>query len=157
MPDAGPERPAALAAQVCPSPLPPTLIDAPAAGTFVAAASRPGGTLLDTGAGLPAQPIGIAVAQVFGVDAAALDGGTRGRAEVALARQAAMYLAHVACEKTLTEVGRMFARDRTTVAHACAVIEDRRDDPMFDRVIELLELVVRALTAPRRVCQSYRG
>lgn len=100
--------------------------------------------------GLPfTQPIGVAVAQVFGVDAAAIDQGTRGRAEVALARQVAMYLAHVACEMSLTDVGRMFSRDRTTVAHACAVIEDRRDDPMFDRAIELLEMVVKALAAAR--------
>ncbi|MEQ1711536.1 MAG: helix-turn-helix domain-containing protein [Hyphomicrobium sp.] len=95
------------------------------------------------------QPIGVAVAQVFGVDAAAIDAETRGRAEVALARQVAMYLAHVACGISLTDVGRMFSRDRTTVAHACAVIEDRRDDQMFDRAIELLELVVRALARVR--------
>lgn len=97
-------------------------------------------------AGIPfTQPIGAAVAQVFGVDAAALDTETRGRAEVALARQVAMYLAHVACGMSLTDVGRMFSRDRTTVAHACAVIEDRRDDKVFDRAIELLEMVVSAL------------
>lgn len=92
------------------------------------------------------QPIGAAVAQVFGVDAAAIDIETRGRARVALARQVAMYLAHVTCGMSLTDVGRMFSRDRTTVAHACAVIEDRRDDPRFDRAIELLEMVVHALT-----------
>ncbi len=95
------------------------------------------------------QPIGVAVAQVFGVDAAAIDAETRGPAEVALARQVAMYLAHVACGISLTDVGRMFSRDRTTVAHACAVIEDRRDDQIFDRAIELLELVVRALARVR--------
>lgn len=100
--------------------------------------------------GMPfTQPIGVAVAQVFGVDAAAIDAETRGRAEVALARQVAMYLAHVACGKSLTDVGRMFSRDRTTVAHACAVIEDKRDDKVFDRAIELLEMVVAALTRIR--------
>lgn len=100
--------------------------------------------------GIPfTQPIGVAVAQVFGVDAAAIDAETRGRAEVALARQVAMYLAHVACGMSLTDVGRMFSRDRTTVAHACAVIEDRRDDKVFDRAIELLEMVVAALARVR--------
>lgn len=100
--------------------------------------------------GIPfTQPIGVAVAQVFGVDAAAIDAETRGRAEVALARQVAMYLAHVACGISLTDVGRMFSRDRTTVAHACAVIEDRRDDQVFDRAIELLETVVKALARVR--------
>jgi hypothetical protein len=33
------------------------------------------------------------------------------------------------------------------VAHACGVIEDRRDDPMFDRALDLLEWVVPALVS----------
>jgi chromosomal replication initiation ATPase DnaA len=33
---------------------------------------------------------------------------------------------------SLTEVGHLFDRDRTTVAHACSLVEDRRDDPDFD-------------------------
>jgi chromosomal replication initiation ATPase DnaA len=89
------------------------------------------------------------IACVFGVGDKDLKRGSRGRANVALARQAAMYLAHVACELSLTEVGLLFDRDRTTVAHACGVIEDRRDDRVFDRVIDLLERSVRALLAPR--------
>lgn len=89
------------------------------------------------------------VAQVFGVKDCDLRRATRGRAKVARARQVAMYLAHVACGMSLTEVGRLFARDRTTVAHACSVVEDGRDDPMFDRVMELLEQVVDALLSPR--------
>lgn len=89
------------------------------------------------------------VAQVFGVKDCDLRRATRGRAKVARARQVAMYLAHVACGMSLTEVGRTFARDRTTVAHACGVVEDGRDDPMFDRVMELLEQVVDTLLSPR--------
>ena len=53
---------------------------------------------------------------------------------------------------TLTEVGQVFARDRTTVAHACTRVEDLRDDPAFDRALELLESVMRMLvpsSAPR--------
>lgn len=68
---------------------------------------------------------------------------------MARARQVAMYLAHVACGMSLTEVGRTFARDRTTVSHACGVIEDGRDDPTFDRTLELLEQVVYALLNAR--------
>ena len=34
---------------------------------------------------------------------------------------------------------KLFARDRTTVAHACCVIENRRDNAAFDRTIDLLE------------------
>jgi chromosomal replication initiation ATPase DnaA len=89
------------------------------------------------------------IACVFDVGDKELKRASRGRANVALARQTAMYLAHVACELNLTEVGVLFDRDRTTVAHACGVIEDRRDDRVFDRVIDLLERAVRALLAPR--------
>ncbi|MGE0024726.1 MAG: hypothetical protein AB7S70_13975, partial [Hyphomicrobium sp.] len=52
---------------------------------------------------------------------------------------------HVSCGLSLTDVGQVFSRDRTTVAHACAVIEDRRDDPAFDRALELMEWIVPTL------------
>lgn len=87
-----------------------------------------------------------AVVQVFGIAGHDLRRTTRGRARVALARQVAMYLAHVGCGLSLTETGRLFGRDRTTVAHACGVIEDRRDDPVFDRALDLLEWAVPALS-----------
>ena len=89
--------------------------------------------------------IDAAVAQVFGLTAKQLTSSTRGQAKAALARQVAMYVTHVSCGMNLTDVGTLFARDRTTVSHACAVVEDRRDDPVFDRVLELLEWIVREL------------
>jgi hypothetical protein len=89
--------------------------------------------------------IDAAIGEVFGVAGADLSAPSRGKAPVALARQAAMYLAHVSCGLSLTDVGAVFSRDRTTVAHACAVIEDRRDDPVFDRALELLEWIVPTL------------
>src|SRR2546425_396187 len=70
-----------------------------------------------------------AVSRVFVVASADLWSGTRGRPRVAFARQVAMYLAHVAWGLSLTEVGYVFSRDRTTVAHACSLVEDLRDDP----------------------------
>ncbi|MDX2259427.1 MAG: helix-turn-helix domain-containing protein [Hyphomicrobiaceae bacterium] len=91
------------------------------------------------------QAIESAVAQVFGVFETDLRLATRGRVNVAFARQVAMYLAHVGRGLTLTEVGRMFERDRTTVAYACALIEDRRDEELFDRVLELLERITAEL------------
>jgi len=39
----------------------------------------------------------------------------------------------------------MFRRDRTTVAHGCGVVEDRRDDPELDARIEHLEHAVGSL------------
>ncbi|MBL8564798.1 MAG: chromosomal replication initiator DnaA [Hyphomicrobiaceae bacterium] len=89
------------------------------------------------------------VAQIFGINNCDLRRATRGRAHVARARQVGMYLAHVACGKSLTDVGRLFARDRTTVSHACSVIEDGRDDPTFDHVLELLERAVLAMIPSR--------
>jgi chromosomal replication initiation ATPase DnaA len=68
----------------------------------------------------------------------------RSRRQIAFARQIGMYLAHVAGGLTMAETGRLFARDRTTVAHACAVIEDRRDDPAFDRTLAILEFALAA-------------
>jgi chromosomal replication initiation ATPase DnaA len=87
-----------------------------------------------------------AVSRVFMVGRDDLWSGTRGRPRVAFARQVAMYLAHVAWGLTLTDVGHLFSRDRTTVAHACGLIEDSRDDPMLDRSLELLEGVLRTFS-----------
>lgn len=80
-----------------------------------------------------------AVMKTFAVGVTDINGDRRGVARSALARQVAMYLAHVACHHSFTEVGRMANRDRTTVAHACAVVEDERDDPLFDEALTHLE------------------
>lgn len=54
-------------------------------------------------------------------------------------RQIAMYVAHVVLRLTLTEIGLAFGRDRTTVSHACRMVEDRRDDPGYDRFVSVVE------------------
>ena len=64
---------------------------------------------------------------------------SRCRKQTALARQLAMYLAHVVLGRSLTEIGNAFGRDRTTVSHACALIEDMRDDPAFDEEVSAFE------------------
>ena len=63
----------------------------------------------------------------------------------AFARQIAMYLAHVGFGLSMAEVGRAFGRDRTTVVHACHLIEDRRDDVRFDQLLDHLEQAAIAL------------
>jgi chromosomal replication initiation ATPase DnaA len=88
-----------------------------------------------------------AVSMVYSVERGILDHPTRGRSRAAFARQVAMYLAHVAFGLTLTTVGRAFRRDRTTVSHACALVEDARDDPEIDRTLELLEAIVKRLAS----------
>ncbi len=91
------------------------------------------------------QALEQAILRVFMVASADLWSDTRGRPKVAFARQVAMYLAHVVCGLSLTNVGQIFSRDRTTVAHACGRVEDLRDDPSFDRSLELLEGIMRVL------------
>lgn len=87
------------------------------------------------------------IAAVFEVGLDDLSASSRGSARAAFARQVAMYLAHVACGLSLTETGALFRRDRTTVAHACNLVEDRRDEPAVDCLLEELERAVRSLLA----------
>lgn len=56
-------------------------------------------------------------------------------------RHVAMYVARVVLHLTTHEIGMGFGRDRTTVAHACQVVEDLRDDPEFDQLICTLERI----------------
>jgi len=89
------------------------------------------------------------VTRVFDVEMDLVRRPTRGRAHVVLARQVAMYLAHVGCGLSLSETGELFNRDRTTVAHGCHAVEVRRDDPGFDRAMELMERVITVFLWPR--------
>jgi chromosomal replication initiation ATPase DnaA len=91
-----------------------------------------------------------AVAGMTGVPAASLRHGHRCRRPVARARQTAMYLAHVAFGLTFTRVGICFGRDRTTVRHACALTEDRRDDPAVELGLSAIEAGIRALDGALR-------
>ncbi|WP_280938396.1 helix-turn-helix domain-containing protein [Xaviernesmea rhizosphaerae] len=60
-------------------------------------------------------------------------------------RQIAMYLCHVVLQMSLTDIGAGFGRDRTTAGHACNVVEDLRDDPVYDAFLSTLERVVQAV------------
>lgn len=105
---------------------------------------RPRGAVL-LGTSAVRRAIESAVAAVFEVDANELHAPTRRSAQTAFARQVAMYLAHVACGVSLTDVGILFGRDRTTVAHACGLVEDKRDDPDLDCRLDHLERAVSCL------------
>jgi len=87
----------------------------------------------------------LAPAATFAVPVGELIAATRRSYTVAFARQSAMYLAHVTFGLTYSEVGRAFRRDRTTAAHACRLIEERRDDPAIDAVLGSLENACAAL------------
>ncbi len=101
--------------------------------------------LCDAALDAKVRSVYFAVSMVYAIDRGVLDHPTRGRSRAAFARQVAMYLAHVSFGLTLTTVGHAFGRDRTTVAHACALVEDARDNPEIDRTLELLEAIVKRL------------
>jgi hypothetical protein len=71
--------------------------------------------------------------------------GAASRRAMVQRRQIAMYVSHVVLCHSLTDLGLAFGRDRTTVSHACHVVEDRRDDPAFDRFIASIERVAAAV------------
>jgi hypothetical protein len=70
-------------------------------------------------------------------------------AQHAFARQVAMYLTHVAFGMSLHRVAVAFGRDPSTVAYACHLIVDRRNDPKVDNMLDQPESALRAAPAPR--------
>ncbi|MCF6320978.1 MAG: hypothetical protein L3J32_04330 [Rhizobiaceae bacterium] len=64
---------------------------------------------------------------------------TRAKAQAAQARQIAIYIAHTTFSVPYREAALYFHRDRTTVAHACRVIEDHRDNRIFDEKLTMVE------------------
>ena len=80
-----------------------------------------------------------AAAAAFHISDKALMSSTRCRAHIALARQVAMYLCHVTCSVPMQATANAFGRDRTTVSHACRIVENRRDDQHFDLLMEQLD------------------
>jgi chromosomal replication initiation ATPase DnaA len=80
-------------------------------------------------------------AALFGVSSKELRRPGRTSQEVARVRQIAMYVTHVVLRVSMRDVGRGFGRDRTTVVHACHLIEDMREDADFDRIVSMVERV----------------
>lgn len=96
-----------------------------------------------SGAGAGADPAGQALAAIvaaaFGLGVEEIRSRRRGQADIAFARQVAMYLAHTRLGLPFATTGRLFHRDRTTARHACCLVEDRREDPRVDSLIDCLE------------------
>jgi hypothetical protein len=72
------------------------------------------------------------------------EGGGRRRA-LGHVRQVAMYVCHVAYSMPMEEVAQAFGRDRSTVGHACRMVEDRRDDAAYDRFVTIVERMASAV------------
>lgn len=108
------------------------------AGAGSAEIGRPRGRILDRIVGRIMR----GAAARHRVEVSALSHPGRGPAAAADARHLAMYLIHIGLGQTLTDTGRYFGRDRTTVAHACRRIEERRDDPALDHRLDRVEAMI---------------
>lgn len=85
------------------------------------------------------EVVGAVVSSIFKISKDQIFSPGRGKASVAFARQIAMYLTHITCGHSYTDIGCFFGRDRTTVSHACQLIEDKREDPEIDWSLDLME------------------
>ena len=57
----------------------------------------------------------------------------RGSKQEVFARQLAAYLCQTVFDMSIPRVAELFSRDRSTIVHALNVVEDSRDDPVFNR------------------------
>jgi chromosomal replication initiation ATPase DnaA len=85
----------------------------------------------------------IIVSRVYGVSLDELRHPTRGAANVAQARQVAIYLAHVVFSLNLSALARAFGRDPSTAAYAVQRVEEMREDPQTSQTLDWLEAMLR--------------
>ena len=104
-----------------------------------------------------AELIAHLVAFATGVSALEVASIRRNGVEAARARQVAMYLAHTGLSWPLGRVALAFGRDRSTVAHACAKVEDWRDDAVIDARLVELEACLQAAPRPRGLAPDVFG
>ena len=86
-----------------------------------------------------AQLVCAIVSIEFGVPISKLLSLRKGRSHQSFARQVAMYLLHVVFQVRIAGVGRAFVRDQSTAGYACRMIENQREDPLFDEKLQKLE------------------
>ena len=82
------------------------------------------------------------VASAFSICPRSMRDAHRGRARVAFARQVAIYLSHTRLGFSYAVAGAVFGRDRTTAAHACRIVEDKREDSNLDAILDCLERAI---------------
>ena len=90
---------------------------------------------------LAVEVVGFALGEPLGD----LGGYAPNKARTCRARRIAMYLTYTAFQMSLSRCARAFCRDRSTIAHACQIIEDQRDDDDFDDWIDGLEAGLKSL------------
>lgn len=86
-----------------------------------------------------------AVCLALGVALVDMQSASRNCADIAVARQIAMYFAHTMFGFSYHDVGEQFSRDRTTVAYACRKVEDLRESSAFDATLCEIESMLAAM------------
>lgn len=81
----------------------------------------------------------------FQVSLKELRSAERKNNRIARIRQFGMYIAHTMFGLSMAEVAYAFSRERTTVKHACHLIEDMRENEKFDQNVSDFEYLVRSL------------
>ena len=82
------------------------------------------------------------VHRAYGVSPDYILGPSRGSRKLSHARQTFQYLANVGFAHSFSDIAAFSGRDRTSVAHGCHQIEDRRDDRKLDRALHFAELAL---------------
>ena len=95
------------------------------------------------------------VASAFDLPSEKLLRYERGNANAARARQISIYLMHTVLSFPLSKISRIYNKDRTTIGHACRVVEDLRDGSSFDcRILELEQTIATVLKLASHVPQK---
>lgn len=92
------------------------------------------------------------VAKHYGITTNDIFQPTRGPSRAAFARQLAMYLTNTILGLSINATARAFNRDRRTVSHALALIEDMRSDQSFDEKLKGIEAQLRQ--PPPSACRA---
>jgi chromosomal replication initiation ATPase DnaA len=105
------------------------------------------GNIQDPAVFLTAQRANLAqfiACQVYGVPVEEMRKPTRGRPHVARARQIAIHLARNVFAMSHKQLAAEFGRDRSTIHHACDLIEAMREDSTeFDSTLRWMESLLR--------------
>jgi chromosomal replication initiation ATPase DnaA len=88
--------------------------------------------------------VAVIVARAFRVPLRLLLSNERCIRKIAEARQAAYYLCSTAFNLPADAVARLMGRHRSTVEYGLALVEDRRDDPAFDALMDRMTAAVQA-------------
>ncbi|MEM6414986.1 MAG: helix-turn-helix domain-containing protein [Pseudomonadota bacterium] len=97
------------------------------------------------------------MAEAFNNSLGRLTMSSRQKANVAFARQIAMYLSHIVGQLSMREVSIEFEREPSTVVYACQAIEELRDKPIFERQMQFLEEALHERIVEIRADLKLRG